>query len=101
MTQGPNIGASNATLTGTLSDTDTNRFCPYFSNITMTGLIGGPTVNLTLYGSDGSQVGQINSAIVTPDGTSVTTVGGSGGVMVNTLSSACAARTGSVTVTFP
>jgi len=101
MTQGPNIGASNATLTGTLNETSTNLFCSYFSNVTIAGLIGGPNANLNLYGYDGSQIGQISSATVATDGTSLTTVGGSGVISVNKLSGGCPAQTGSITITFP
>jgi hypothetical protein len=101
MSQGPNIGASNATLSGTLNETSTNLFCSYLGNITLTGLIGGSNANLTLYGYDGSQVGQIVNAIVAPDGTSLTTVGGTGNITVNKLSSGCLSQTGSITITFP
>jgi hypothetical protein len=101
MTQGPNVGASNATLSGTVNETTPNVYCAYFNNLSISGLISGPTATLTLYGPDGIQVGQITGASVAVDGTSLTTVGGSGGLLVNTISSSCPAQTGSITLTFP
>ena len=101
MTQGPNIGASNATLTGTMSETQSNIFCAYLNNVTFNGLISGTTANVTLYLSDeGTQIGQIANATVTPDGSSLTTAEGDGTFLADTLSASCPSRTGSITLTF-
>ncbi len=101
LTQGPNIGTSNATVTGSMDQTVGNAFCPYFSNITINGLISGPTLNFNLYGVNGNQVGQVTGATLSSDGTSITTVGGNGGVSVNALSNGCPAQVGTIAVTFP
>ena len=70
MTQSPNIGASNATLTGTISATG----YPCFSTVSVSGTISGQNVILSVFGYNGSQIGVLGSpatpAIVssTPNG---------------------------------
>jgi hypothetical protein len=62
LTQGPNIGASNATVTGTLtfvnSLTNVSDY-PCFAVASVNGQISGNSVILQLIGVDGSTVGQI------------------------------------------
>jgi len=62
LTQGPNIGASNATVTGTLSflnqATDLSDY-PCFASASVNGQISGNSVILQIIGIDGSTVGQI------------------------------------------
>ena len=98
LTQGSNIGASNASLSGTINETATNAFCQYLNIATITGLISGTTANFTLYGFDGSPIGQIASATVAPNATSLAS---NGGVTLNQLSGACGPLSGTVTLTFP
>lgn len=63
-TQGDNIGASNATVTGTLSFIDPTTLlsdypCIPLGSVSVNGQISGNTVVLQLIGTDGSNAGQI------------------------------------------
>lgn len=62
ITQGENIGASNATVTGTLSfinpETTLSAY-PCFSTASVTGEISGDSVVLQIIGTNGSVIGQI------------------------------------------
>jgi hypothetical protein len=65
LTQGENIGASNATVTGTLSfvDPTTNLSdYPCFPMASVNGQISGSTVILQIIGMDGSNLGQIGAS---------------------------------------
>jgi len=66
VTQGPNIGTSNASLTGTLSVTG---YC--FATANISGVVTGTSAVISLITSAGAQIGQMNltSSI---DGTSLT-----------------------------
>jgi hypothetical protein len=69
LTQSPNIGASNATVTGTLSFIDpvTNvSDYPCFSVVSVNGQISGNTVILQFIGTDGSTVGQVGEPVGSP-----------------------------------
>ena len=66
MTQGSNIGASNASISGSITASGNARFCSYLTTATITGVISGTSVLLTLYGPDGSQIGQIGQAGSSP-----------------------------------
>jgi hypothetical protein len=64
LTQGENIGASNATVTGTLSFIDPTTLlsdypCISSGTVSVNGQISGNTVVLQLVGTDGSNAGQI------------------------------------------
>jgi hypothetical protein len=62
LTQGANIGASNATVTGTLSfyDAETNLSdYPCFATASVNGQISGSSVILQIVGTNGSIIGQI------------------------------------------
>jgi hypothetical protein len=108
LTQGPNTGASTATLTGNISVVGTPHFCSYLSTATITGLISGTSVSLNLFGPDGSlitqigQIGQIGDpqvstqATVTPDGTAL-----SAPYTFPAISTSCAEDQGIFQVTFP
>lgn len=105
LTQGPNIGASSATLTGAINATGTTSFCSYLNNATVTGLISGTSFSLNFYGPDGTQIGQIPApgsttpALVAPDGSSLT-----GSFAFGAISSTCSGFTGGqpgATLTFP
>lgn len=123
--QGPNTGAGSASLSGNLTASGSS-FCSYLSSATITGLISGTTVELNLYGPNGSeitqvgQVGEINNTnivpspgvcsvaspqngingnpclLVTPDGTSLT-----GNYYFPSPSAGCLADQGTVSLTLP
>jgi hypothetical protein len=64
LTQGPNIGASSATVTGSLNFIDpttllTDYPCISSGYVDVTGEISGNTVILQMVGTNGAQVGQI------------------------------------------
>jgi hypothetical protein len=69
--QGPNTGANNATITGTLNFPG----YPCLDTASVTGQISGSSVILQLVGQNGLIVGQIGSAVGSPP--SATTNGGS------------------------
>ncbi len=101
LTQGSNVGASNATLTGTIKSTGGSQFCPYISTGSVTGVISGTNVVLNLYGPDGSKIGQIPdfgfpAATLSADATSLT-----GDYSLQGLSVDCPLNSGTVTLTFP
>lgn len=101
LAQGSNVGASNATLTGTINSTGGTQFCPYISTGSVTGVISGDNVVLNLYGPDGSQIGQIPDfgfppAALSADGKSLT-----GDYSLQGLSVDCPVNNGTVTLTFP
>jgi len=79
LTQGENIGASNATVTGTLSFIDPTTLLsdyPCLATVSVNGQISGNTVVLQLIGTDGSNDGQIGIAA------SQANVGGNGAYSV-------------------
>ncbi len=57
MTQTPNIGASNATVTGTISAVG----YPCFSTVSVNGTISGQNVILSVFGYDGIEIGVLGS----------------------------------------
>jgi|HubBroStandDraft_1064217.scaffolds.fasta_scaffold00578_7 hypothetical protein len=65
LTQGQNIGASNATVTGTLTfiNLETNlSVYPCFSTASVNGQISGNSVILQIIGTNGATVGQIGAS---------------------------------------
>jgi len=65
LTQGPNIGASNATVTGTLSFLDPTTLLsdyPCFDTASVNGQISGDTLILQIIGTGGSNLGQIGGS---------------------------------------
>lgn len=95
LAQGPNTGASNATLSGTITALDPQNFCAYLTTATITGLISGTSVTLNLFGPDGLQTTQIDAS-ATPDATSV-----SGGYVFQQISTSCFGDQGTLKITFP
>jgi len=67
VTQGANTGAPNATLSGSMTSTNS----PCFSNASLSGLISGTTLVLNPFAADGTALGQI-SGTVTTDGSTIT-----------------------------
>ncbi len=70
-TQSANIGASNATVTGTLSfiNPETNAsYYPCFSQASVNGQISGTSVILQIIGTNGATVGQIGASTGTSTG---------------------------------
>jgi hypothetical protein len=59
MKQGPNVGGSNATLSGTVSAVG----YPCFSTASLTGTISGENVILSVFAFDGTQIGTIGTAL--------------------------------------
>lgn len=79
LTQGENIGASNATVTGTLSFIDPTTSLsnyPCFETASVNGQISGASIILQIIGPDGSNLGQIGGS----------TGSGISGVTVNSTS---------------
>lgn len=66
LTQGPNTGASYASLSGSMTSTD----APCASTVSISGQISGTSTVLNLIGSDGTPVGKIDTT-VTPDASSM------------------------------
>jgi hypothetical protein len=95
ISQSANVGASNASLSGGMTAAGSTRFCPYLTTATITGLISGTSVLLTLYGPDGSVAGQIPATVNTA------------GKLLNgtysfpAISKSCGGDSGSVQLTFP
>jgi hypothetical protein len=76
-TQGQNIGASNATITGTLSFIDPTTLLsdyPCFSQASVNGQISGNTVILQIIGINGSILGQIGAPAVSATGVNPVTL---------------------------
>lgn len=71
-TQGPNIGATNADVTGQIDTTGPPPFCSYLTTATMTGTITGTSVSLFFFGPDGSAL-NLTPVVATlaPDGSSL------------------------------
>ena len=101
LNQGPNTGSSTATLSGTLTTTSATTFCSYVLPGTITGLISGTQVQMSLYGENGLEYAQLGnvggeSTTVTPDGTSL-----SGGYAFAGISAACPSDQGTFELSFP
>jgi len=102
LAQGPNTGSSNAMLNGSITSTGAPHFCPYLTSATLTGLISGTSVKLSLVDSTGAQIAQFTPASITPDGTSLTCQAGATSCYVfQPLSNACPGETGTVQLSFP
>jgi hypothetical protein len=95
LSQGPNTGNSNATITGTLNATGAARFCSYLTMSAVAGVISGTTLALNLYGPDGMLISQIPGSI-TPDASSFT-----GTFAFQSISKSCLGDQGTVQLTFP
>lgn len=87
LTQGQNIGASNATVTGTLSFINPTTLLsdyPCFSTASVNGQISGNTVILQIIGNNGSTLGQIGEPAVSTTGVNpVTFVSAQGGYILH------------------
>jgi hypothetical protein len=98
--QGPNLGASNTTLTGTISAASFIAPCAYLANATITGVISGTSISWNFYGADGSLVGGMPStpggATIAPDGSSLTS-----DYFFSRISNGCPGDGGMAQLTFP
>ena len=104
--QGPNTGASSATLSGTLTAGSYVAPCAYLTNATITGTISGTTVVWNLFAPNGTPMGRIPlpgglpggppAATISIDGSSLT-----GSYQFQPISSTCGGDQGSVQLTFP
>jgi hypothetical protein len=104
LTQGPNTGSSNATLTGTVTATGTPHFCPYLTSATIGGVISGTSVTLNLFDTTGSQIAQVAPATVSASGSSLTcSATASGNVCYSfpPISSSCQGEQGAIQLSFP
>lgn len=97
LTQGPNIGSSNATLSGSMTTTSVPPFCSYVPTASITGVISGTAVILNFFGPDGSQLNTI------PINATITTNGGSltADYAFQSMSKACPGDTGTLQLSFP
>jgi hypothetical protein len=96
-TQGSNIGASNASLTGTMTTSGTPPFCSYVTNASISGIISGTTASLTFYDPLGNRLNNLPLVVaVTPDGTSI-----SGAYGFQAISKSCTGDIGTMQLTFP
>lgn len=78
-TQGPNTGASSATVTGTLLFQDPQTLAndyPCITQASVTGQISGNSVILQVFGTNGLDVGQIGSIVTSAPVTFDSTQGG-------------------------
>lgn len=78
LTQGPNIGASNATITGTL-------FFPGYPCLpfaSVNGQVSGNSIILTVFASDGLNVGQIGAPVGNTNPSPVSVVSSSSGTVL-------------------
>jgi hypothetical protein len=104
LNQGPNVGSSIAQLNGTITaDTSAGtRFCPYLTTGTLTGFISGTTISLNLYGPNGAQTGAIPLSPPALPGTVMANGKSlSGSYSFFTISTACPADSGTMSITFP
>jgi hypothetical protein len=84
LTEGPNIGASNATLTGTLNFIDPISqlsIYPCFDTASVNGQISGSTIILQIIGNDGLNAGQIGGSAGSGIGTVTFDSTATGGVL--------------------
>ena len=101
LNQGPNVGTSNATLTGTINANGPSGFCSYLNSATITGLISGTQVSLDIFGSNGSQIGQVGpGATITPDAKSLS-CSTPCTYTFSQISKSCTGDSGTVELTFP
>jgi hypothetical protein len=85
LNQGENIGASNATVTGSLSFIDPTTGLsdyPCFTTASIDGTIGGNYVILQLFGTNGSNIGQIGGTGSSSGNKPVTFTSTQGGVYI-------------------
>ena len=95
LTQGPNTGGSTATVSGSMTSTDS----PCFTSASIGGVVSGTTVVLNLLTSDGVALGKY-SGTMTTDATSIAgTYRFSNATDTNVLSGPCQGLSGSATVT--
>jgi hypothetical protein len=95
LVQGPNTGASNATVTGTIAAEPPPQFCDYLTTGTISGVVSGTSVMLNVFGPTGVQITQVN-ATITPDATTLT-----GEYLFAKISNNCLGDQGTLQITFP
>lgn len=98
LSQGENIGASNASIFGTVSTTGVPPFCSYLSSASINGTISGTNVVLSFFAPNGSQLNLAPiTATITPDGRSLTATQYS----FQAISKSCTGDIGSLQLSFP
>src|SRR5271163_193611 len=90
LTQGPNLGMSSATLSGTMTSTN----APCIQNFSIAGQVSGTSVVFNFLASDGSSQGQYRGTTTT-DGTTLT-----GTYIFLAQSNGCYGDAGTVTMAF-
>lgn len=95
LVQGPNTGASNASLAGSILAENPQQFCAYLTSATISGLISGTSVTLNLFGPGGAQITQVTGN-VPPDAASLT-----GTYVFPRISNSCFGDQGTLQITFP
>ena len=95
LSQGPNTGGSNTTLTGAISATDPQHFCSYLTEATVSGAISGTSVTLNLFDPNGVQITQF-AGTTTAGATSL-----SGNYTFHSISNSCFGDQGTFQVSFP
>jgi hypothetical protein len=102
LTQGPNTGSSNAMLYGTITAAGAPHFCGYLTTATITGLISGTGVTLSLFDASGSEITQISPVSVTSAGNSLMcTQGVTSCLIFPPISNACPGEQGTIQLSFP
>jgi hypothetical protein len=97
LTQGPNIGASNATLSGSMVTSSVPPFCSYVTAASITGVISGTAVSSYFFAPDGSQLNSVPiEATITPDAASLTA-----SYSFASMSKACPGDVGTLQLSFP
>jgi hypothetical protein len=97
LAQGTNIGASNASLSGNIATSGTPPFCSYIPTATITGVISGTTVNMSIFGFNGSLLNTATIvATLTNNGTVLT-----GNYGFSGISKTCTGDTGTFQLNFP
>jgi hypothetical protein len=97
LTQGANVGASNATLSGSIVTNGTPPFCSYLTSATISGVISGTALSLSFFGPDGSQLNPVPiAATVTTDGSALTAT-----YNFQSISKACPGDSGTLQLSFP
>jgi hypothetical protein len=102
LNQGPNIGLSNTTLSGTITAQAGNQFCSYLTTATITGYVSGTAVTMSLFGTDGSLITEI-AAAVSPDASTMacSSLAPKSCFAFPAISSGCTGEVGSIQLSFP
>jgi hypothetical protein len=97
LSQGPNGGASNAPLSGSMVTSSVPPFCSYATTATITGQISGTVASLFLFGANGAPLNADPIvAAITANGSGL-----SGSYSFQSISKACPGDIGTLQLSFP